>query len=49
VLRLKKFEERTFAKGVHGSRLAAAEVARIQAAVADSMLFAEPCEEALET
>jgi hypothetical protein len=31
------------------SRLAAAEVAGIQAAVADGVLLAEPCEEALET
>lgn len=31
------------------SRLAASEVARVQAAVADGVLLAEPCKEPLET
>jgi hypothetical protein len=31
------------------SRLASSKVARVQAAVADCMLLAQPCEEALET
>ena len=36
-------------KRVICSRLAAAEVARVQAAISDSVLLAQPCEEALET
>jgi hypothetical protein len=41
---MKKREKRN-----HASRLAAAEVARVQAAVADGVLLAQPGEEALET